>query len=115
MRFTPSDVPISGQWTNATYLNGWRNYSNDYYPVQYKVNGNGSIELRGSCKGGDATPWKHAFKITFPVKPEKSMFIRAMTKDYQQCTLNVYESGIVVVVKDVNSDWLCLDGITITN
>ena len=102
-------------WKNATYLNGWQDYGTDYPPVQYKVNNDGSIELRGSCKGGDVTPWRHALKITFPVKPEKSIFIRGMTKDYKLCTLNVYESGTIVVVRDVNSDWLCLDGITITN
>lgn len=102
-------------WKNATYLNGWQDYDTDFPPVQYKVNNNGSIELRGSCKGGDVTPWRHALKINFPVKPEKSMFIRGITKDYKQCTLNVYESGTIVVVRDVNSDWLCLDGITITN
>lgn len=102
-------------WKNATYLNGWQDYGTDYPPVQYKVTNTGSIELRGSCKGGDVTPWRHALKITFPVKPEKSMFIRGMTKDYKLCTLNVYESGTIVVVRDVNSDWLCLDGITITN
>ena len=102
-------------WKNATYINGWQDYGTDYPPVQYKVNNDGSIELRGSCKGGDVTPWRHALKITFPVKPEKSMFIRGMTKDYKLCTLNVYESGTIVVVRDVNSDWLCLDGITITN
>lgn len=102
-------------WKNATYLNGWQDYGTDFPPVQYKVNNDGSIELRGSCKGGDVTPWKHALKINFPVKPEKSMFIRGITKDYKLCTLNVYESGIIVVVRDVNSDWLCLDGIIITN
>lgn len=102
-------------WKNATYLNGWQDYGTDFPPVQYKVNNDGSIELRGSCKGGDVTPWRHALKITFPVKPEKSIFIRGMTKDYKLCTLNVYDSGTIVVVRDVNSDWLCLDGITITN
>ena len=102
-------------WKNATYLNGWQDYGTDYPPVQYKVTNTGSIELRGSCKGGDVTPWRHALKITFPVKPKKTMFIRGMTKDYKLCTLNVYESGTIVVVRDVNSDWLCLDGITITN
>ena len=102
-------------WKNATYLNGWQDYGTDYPPVQYKVTNTGSIELRGSCKGGDVTPWRHALKITLPVKPEKPMFIRGMTKDYKLCTLNVYESGTIVVVRDVNSDWLCLDGITITN
>ena len=102
-------------WINATYLNGWSNYGNDYPPVQYKITNTGSVELRGSCKGGDVTPWKHALKINFPVHPEKPIFIRGMTKDYKLCTLNVYESGTIVVVRDVNSDWLCLDGIIITN
>lgn len=115
VRFTPSDVPISGVWENSTYLNGWRNYSNDYHPVQYKVNSDGSIELRGSCKGGNATQWKEVLKINLPTKLEKTTFIRGMTKDYNLCTLTVYEDGRIVVVKDVNSDWLCLDGITITN
>lgn len=115
VRFTPSDVPISGVWENATYLNGWRNYSNDYHPVQYKMNSDGSIELRGSCKGGNATQWKEVLKINLPTKLEKTTFIRGMTKDYNLCTLTVYEDGRIVVVKDVNSDWLCLDGITITN
>ena len=102
-------------WKNVTYLNGWQDYGTDFFPVQYKVNNNGSIELRGSCKGGDVTPWRHALKINFPVKPEKAIFIRGITKDYKQCTLNVYGSGTIVVVRDVNSDWLCLDGIIITN
>lgn len=102
-------------WKNVSYLNGWQDYGTAYPPVQYKLNNNGSMELRGSCKGGDVTPWRHAFKINFQVEPKKPIFIRGMTKDYKQCTLNVYESGIVVVVRDVNSEWLCLDGITITN
>ena len=102
-------------WINATYLNGWTDYGNDYHPVQYKINNNGSIEFRGSCKSGDATPWKHAFKLTLPFRIEKPFFMRAITKDYMQCVLDIYEDGTVVVVKDVNSDWLCLDGITINN
>nr|DAU20879.1 MAG TPA: protein of unknown function DUF859 [Caudoviricetes sp.] len=102
-------------WKNVSYLNGWQDYGTEYPPVQYKLNNNGSMELRGSCKDGDVTPWRHAFKINFQVEPKKPIFIRGMTKDYKQCTLNVYKSGIVVVVRDVNSEWLCLDGITITN
>ena len=102
-------------WKNATYLNGWKDYGAEYPPVQYKVRNDGSIELRGSCKDGDVTPWKNALKITFPVNLEKALFIRGITKDYKQCTLNVYNDGRIVVVKDVNSEWLCLDGITIMN
>ena len=102
-------------WKNVTYFNSWKDYGTDYQPVQYKVNNGGSIELRGSCRGGDVTPWREVFKIDFPSKLEKTIYIRGMTKDYKQCTLNVYESGRVVAVRDVNSEWLCLDGITITN
>lgn len=102
-------------WKNATYSNGWKDYGNDYPPIQYKVNNNGSIELRGSCKGGDVTPWKEVFKITFPSNLGKTIYIKGITKDYKQCTLNVYENGRIVVVRDVNNDWLCLDGITINN
>ena len=105
-------------WINATYLNGWTDYGNDYHPVQYKINNNDSIEFRGSCKGGDATPWKHIFKLP-KIKIEKQMFMRSITENYKTCTLAVYDDGVgngtIVVVRDVNSDWLCLDGITINN
>ena len=105
-------------WKNATYLNGWKDYSSDYQPLQYKINNNGSIELRGSCKDGNVTPWKHIFKLP-KIKIEKQMFLKGITGNYKPCTLGVYDdgagNGTVVVVRDVNSDWLCLDGITINN
>jgi hypothetical protein len=105
-------------WINATYLNGWTDFSNDYHPVQYKIDNNGSIELRGSCKDGNVTPWKHIFKLP-KVKIEKQTFIKGITQDYKTCTLAVYDDGVgngtVVVVRDVNTSWLCFDGIKINN
>lgn len=105
-------------WIDATYLNGWIDFSNDYKPVQYKINNNGSIELRGSCKNGNVTPWKHIFKLP-KIKIEKQMFMKGLTQDYKPCTLAVYDDGVgngtIVVVKDVNTSWLCFDGITINN
>ena len=105
-------------WKNATYLNGWQDYGTDFPPVQYKVNNNGSIELRGSCKNGDVTSWKHIFKLP-KIKIEKQMFIKAITQGYNPCTLAIYDdgagNGTVVVVKNVDSNWLCFDGIVITN
>lgn len=105
-------------WINATYLNGWTDFSNDYHPVQYKIDNNGSIELRGSCKDGDVTSWKHIFKLP-KVKIEKQTFIKGITQDYKTCTLAVYDDGVgngtVVVVRDVNTSWLCFDGIKINN
>ena len=105
-------------WIDATYLNGWIDFNNDYKPVQYKINNNGSIELRGSCKNGNVTPWKHIFKLP-KIKIEKQMFMKGLTQDYKPCTLAVYDDGVgngtIVVVKDVNTSWLCFDGITINN
>lgn len=105
-------------WINATYLNRWTDFSNDYNPVQYKIDNNGSIELRGSCKNGDVTPWKHIFKLP-KIKIEKQMFIKGITQDYKTCTLAVYDDGVgngtIVVVRDVNTSWLCFDGIKINN
>lgn len=105
-------------WKNATYLNGWKDYSSDYQPVQYKIKNDGSIELRGSCKSGNATPWKHIFKLP-KIKIEKQMFMRGITQDYKPCMLAVYDdgtgNGTIVVVRDVNTNWLCFDGITINN
>jgi len=102
-------------WLNATYLNGWSNYGNDYPPVQYKITNTGSVELRGSCKGGDATPWKHVVKI--PIRIENQIFLKGITKGYNPCMLAAYGDGngntIIVSLKDINSDWLCFDGIVI--
>lgn len=102
-------------WLNATYLNGWSNYGNDYPPVQYKITNTGSVELRGSCKGGDATPWKHVVKI--PIRIENQTFLKGITKGYNPCMLAAYGDGsgntIVVSLKDINSDWLCFDGVVI--
>ena len=102
-------------WLNATYLNGWSNYGNDYPPVQYKITNTGSVELKGSCKGGDATPWKHVIKI--PIRIENQTFLKGITKGYNPCVLAAYGDGngntIIVSLKDINSDWLCFDGIVI--
>ena len=101
-----------------SYLNGWTDFSNDYNSIQYKINNNGAIELRGSCKNGDVTAWKHIFKLP-KIKIEKQMFIKAITQGYNPCTLAIYDdgagNGTVVVVKNVDSNWLCFDGIVITN
>ena len=105
-------------WINVSYLNGWTDFSNDYNSIQYKINNNGAIELRGSCKNGDVTAWKHIFKLP-KIKIEKQMFIKAITQGYNPCTLAIYDdgagNGTVVVVKNVDSNWLCFDGIVITN
>lgn len=105
-------------WINVSYLNGWTDFSNDYNSIQYKINNNGAIELRGSCKNGDVTSWKHIFKLP-KIKIEKQMFIKAITQGYNPCTLAIYDdgagNGTVVVVKNVDSNWLCFDGIVITN
>ena len=105
-------------WINVSYLNGWTDFGNDYNSIQYKINNNGAIELRGSCKNGDVTPWKHIFKLP-KIKIEKQMFIKAITQGYNPCTLAIYDdgagNGTVVVVKNVDSNWLCFDGIVITN
>ena len=102
-------------WINATYLNGWSNYGNDYPPIQYKITNTGSVEFRGSCKGGDATPWKHVVKI--PIRIENQIFLKGITKGYNLCMLAAYGDGsgntIIVSLKDINSDWLCFDGIVI--
>lgn len=102
-------------WLNATYLNGWKNYENDYPPVQFKINNSGSVELRGSCKDGNAAAWKHVVKI--PIRIENQTFLRGITKGYNSCMLAAYGDGngntIIVSLKDINSDWLCFDGITI--
>lgn len=105
-------------WINVSYLNGWTDFSNDYNSIQYKINNNGAIELRGSCKNGDVTAWKHIFKLP-KIKIEKQIFIKAITQGYNPCTLAIYGdgagNGTVVVVKNVDSNWLCFDGIVITN
>lgn len=102
-------------WMNATYLNGWKNYENDYPPVQYKINNSGSVELRGSCKDGNAAAWKHVIKI--PIRIENQTFLKGITKGYNPCVLAAYGDGngntIIVSLKDINSDWLCFDGMTI--
>lgn len=102
-------------WINATYLNGWRNYGNDYPPVQYKITNTGSVELRGSCKEGNAEAWKHVIKI--PVRVENQTSLIGITKGYNPCMLAAYGDGngntIIVSLKDINSEWLCFDGIII--
>lgn len=104
-------------WVNVGYLNGWIDYGTDYPPVQYRITGSGTVEFRGSCKGGNSEAWKHVLKI--PIKIENQMFIKGITKGYNPCMLAIYGDGngnaIVVSLKDVNSDWLCLDGVTIMN
>lgn len=117
VRFTPSDVPISGQWTNVELLNGWKNYGSDYPPVQYKITGNGSVELRGGCRGGNADPWQPVFKLPKSVYVDKQIYIRCITQGYKSCVMAIYGkgNGSVVCVDGVDNRWLCFDGVVITN
>lgn len=116
-KFTPSDVPVSGQWTNVELLNGWKSYGDDYPPVQYKITGNGSVELRGSCKGGNPNSWAHVFKLPKSVRIEKQIYIQCITQDYKPCVMVIYGNGdgTVVCGHGVDNQWLCFDGVTITN
>lgn len=102
-------------WTNAQLLNGWTRYDDSHYPLQYKIRNDGSLELRGSIKGGNSADYQYIFKIPSEINVYKQSYCRGLTGNYKQCSIIVYSTGTVVCGSGVESGWLCFDGITISN
>ena len=101
-------------WTDVTLVNGWRKYYDSHYTLQYKINNNGSIELRGSIAGGNSKNGQMIFKIPTEVKTVKQSYAQAVTGNYQPCVITIYNNGTVICGNGVESSWLCFDGITIS-
>lgn len=116
VQFTPSDVPLFGEWHDAPLTNGWRNYGGNDTNVQYRRDSEGRIYLRGSCTGGTyINRGGTIFTLPKEYNPNKKSYIRAITGDYQECYLILSPAGELYCAKDnqVKRDWLCLDGIII--
>lgn len=116
VQFTPSDVPLFGEWHDAPLTNGWQHYGGNDTNVQYRRDSEGRIYLRGSCKGGTyINRGGTIFTLPKEYNPNKKVYIRAITGDYQECYLILSPAGELYCAKDnqVKRDWLCLDGIII--
>lgn len=117
VKFTPSDIEQQkDEWHDAPLTNGWRHYGGDDTNVQYRRDSEGRICLRGSCQGGTyINRGGTIFTLPKEYNPNKKVYIRAITGDYQECYLILSPVGELYCATDnqVKSDWLCLDGITI--
>ena len=116
VQFTPSNVPLFGEWHDAPLTNGWRHYGGNETNVQYRRDSEGRIYLRGSCTGGTyINRGGTIFTLPKEYNPNKKSYIRAITGDYQECYLILSPVGELYCAKDnqVKRDWLCLDGIII--
>ena len=116
VQFTPSNVPLFGEWHDAPLTNGWRHYGGNDTNVQYRRDSEGRIYLRGSCQGGTyINRGGTIFTLPKEYNPKKKVYIRAITGDYQDCYLILSPEGELYCAKDnqVQRDWLCLDGIII--
>ena len=102
-------------WTDVTLTNGWRKYYDSHYTLQYKINNNGSVELRGSISGGNSKNGQMIFKMPNEIKTVKQSYAQAVTGDYKPCVITIYNNGTVICGNGVESSWLCFDGITISN
>lgn len=116
VQFTPSNVPLFGEWHDAPLTNGWKHYGGNDTNVQYRRDSEGRIYLRGSCHGGTyINRGGTIFTLPKEYNPKKKFYIRAITGDYQDCYLILSPEGELYCAKDnqVQRDWLCLDGIII--
>lgn len=116
VQFTPSNIPLFGEWHDAPLTNGWRHYGGNDTNVQYRRDSEGRIYLRGSCQGGTyINRGGTIFTLPKEYNPKKKVYIRAITGDYQDCYLILSPEGELYCAKDnqVQRDWLCLDGIII--
>lgn len=116
VQFTPSNIPLFGEWHDAPLTNGWRHYGGNDTNVQYRRDSEGRIYLRGSCQGGTyINRGGTIFMLPKEYNPKKKVYIRAITGDYQDCYLILSPEGELYCAKDnqVQRDWLCLDGIII--
>ena len=116
VQFTPSNVPLFGEWHDAPLTNGWKHYGGNDTNVQYRRDSEGRIYLRGSCHGGTyINRGGTIFTLPKEYNPKKKVYIRAITGDYQDCYLILSPEGELYCAKDnqVQRDWLCLDGIII--
>ena len=116
VQFTPSNIPLFGEWHDAPLTNGWKHYGGNDTNVQYRRDSEGRIYLRGSCHGGTyINRGGTIFTLPKEYNPKKKIYIRAITGDYQDCYLILSPEGELYCAKDnqVQRDWLCLDGIII--
>lgn len=116
VQFTPSNIPLFGEWHDAPLTNGWQHYGGNDTNVQYRRDSEGRIYLRGSCRGGTyINRGGTIFTLPKEYNPKKKVYIRAITGDYQDCYLILSPEGELYCAKDnqVQRDWLCLDGIII--
>lgn len=82
-----------GAWVNATFLNGWTNYSLYYYvPLQYRKVGD-RVDIRGMVSGG--VPMDSAiFQLNADCRPLKWINHLA-SSDYGELLLRVSPDGYV--------------------
>ena len=117
VKFTPSDIEQQkDEWHDAPLTNGWKHYGGEDTNVQYRRDSEGRICLRGSCQGGTyINRGGTIFTLPKEYNPNKKVYIRAITGDYQECYLILSPAGELYCAADnqVKRDWLCLDGITI--
>lgn len=103
------------EWKDITLVNGWRKYYDSHYTLQYRVNLNGAIELRGSIAGGNSKDGQMIFKMPNEIRMTKQSYIHCITGNYKHCVVTIYNNGTVVCGGGVESSWLCFDGVTINN
>lgn len=114
VKFTPSDVPVSGIWTPLQLENGWKSISE----VAYKNLGNGSIQLRGTCKNTVSNSYVGdggtIFWLPNTLKPIFQQIFSATTEGKKPCSVYVSTSGEFMCGYGVSRGLLCFDGITIS-
>lgn len=103
------------EWKDITLVNGWRKYYDSHHTLQYRVNLNGAIELRGSIAGGNSKDGQMIFKMPNEIRMTKQSYIHCITGSYKHCVVTIYNNGTVVCGGGVESSWLCFDGVTINN
>lgn len=108
MKFTPGNVPISGNWQRATLQNGWKHLSGVDAPLEFKKEGN-TIKFRGSISGGNTRKNTNIFSLPNGFRPPKKVYFLAFTGNYSICSIIVFPNGDVQVGEKAERDWICLD------
>lgn len=106
--FTPSGSV--SEWKTATLQRGWKPYQGERN-VQYTKQVDGTVLIRGSCKGGDGSAGT-LFYLPDGYKPSMTVYFVGIAGSGTPFYGGINTHGTVYTSQNVRNNWLCLDGIS---
>lgn len=110
------DVVVPSPWvTVAPFSNSWVNYGTPFFNAAYRKWDDGTVELRGTVKGNDATfttTLGDIFTLPAGYRPESDIIITTTSVDaFAQARISALGVVKATVALNTGVKWFSLDGI----